>query len=231
MRRMVKEQLLKFDGKPLFPQRFAYTVPYPLSAAEKALYYAVTDYVRDEFNCADKLESEGRRGTVGFALTVLQRRLALSPEAIYQSLRRRRERLEERLRNEEEARARGRSLLAANGGIPEYDPDDLDEAPGAEAEDAEEAVVDQATAARTLKELRKEIATLARLEGEAGAVKRGGADRKWEELSKLLQSEHEMFDARGYRRKLIVFTEHRDTLNYLATRIRSVAADRELIHL
>ncbi|MCC6611674.1 MAG: DUF3883 domain-containing protein [Burkholderiales bacterium] len=229
MRRMVKEQLLKFDGTPLFPERFAYTVPYPLSPAEKALYDAVTDYVRDEFNRADNLESEGRRGTVGFALTVLQRRLASSPEAIYQSLRRRRERLEERLRNEEEARAHGRPLLAVNGEVPEYDPEDLDEAPGAEAEEAEEAVVDQATAARTLEELRLEIATLARLEGEAGAVKRGGADRKWEELSKLLQSEHEMFDARGYRRKLIVFTEHRDTLNYLAARIRSLLGRVEAV--
>ena len=94
MRRMVKEQLLRFDGTPLFPERLAYTVPYPLSVGEKALYDAVSNYVRDEFNRADKLESDGRKGTVGFALTVLQRRLASSPEAIFQSLRRRRERLE-----------------------------------------------------------------------------------------------------------------------------------------
>jgi superfamily II DNA or RNA helicase len=222
MRRMVKEQLLKFDGTPLFPERFASAVPYPLSAPEKALYEAVTNYVRDEFNRADKLQSEGRRGTVGFALTVLQRRLASSPEAIFQSLRRRRERLEERLREEETARACGVAIFRDNGSIPEYDPEDIDEAPGAEAEVAEETVVDQATAARTLEELRAEIATLAKLEGDAAAVKRSGTDRKWEELSKLLQSSKEMFDARGHRRKLIVFTEHRDTLNYLASRIRSL---------
>jgi superfamily II DNA or RNA helicase len=229
MRRMVKEQLLKFDGTPLFPERFAHTLAYPLSPPEKALYDAVTDYVRDEFNRADKLESEGRRGTVGFALTVLQRRLASSPEAIYQSLRRRRERLEERLRNEEQSRTRGRPVLATNGDIPEYDLDDLDEAPGSEAEAAEESVVDQATAARTLEELRLEIATLARLEGDAGTVKRSAMDRKWEELSKLLQSEQEMFDVHGQRRKLIVFTEHRDTLNYLAGRIRSLLGRVEAV--
>jgi len=229
MRRMVKEQLLKFDGTPLFPERFAYTVPYPLSAPEKALYEAVTNYVRDEFNRADKLESEGRRGTVGFALTILQRRLASSPEAIYQSLRRRRERLEERLRNEETARVRGAVVLTDSGTIPEYDPEDIDEAPGAEAEVAEETVVDQATAARTLEELRAEISTLAKLEGDAAAVKRSGTDRKWEELSKLLQSSKEMFDARGHRRKLIVFTEHRDTLNYLASRIRSIIGRIEAV--
>src|SRR4249919_1880468 len=98
MRRMVKENLLKFDATPLFPERIAYTVPYQLSNAEAQLYKAVTDYVRDEFNRAEKLENNKRTGTVGFALTILQRRLASSPEAIYQSLRRRRERLESRLR-------------------------------------------------------------------------------------------------------------------------------------
>src|SRR5215470_12704248 len=101
MRRMVKESLLKFDGTPLFPERLAYTVPYKLSTTEAQLYKAVTDYVRGEFNRAEALENDRRAGTVGFALTILQRRLASSPEAIYQSLRRRRERLESRLREME----------------------------------------------------------------------------------------------------------------------------------
>src|SRR5881396_2730777 len=98
MRRMVKENLLKFDGTPLFPERIAYTVAYKLSDPEAQLYKSVTDYVRDEFNRAEALENDKRAGTVGFALTILQRRLASSPEAIYQSLRRRRERLDIRLR-------------------------------------------------------------------------------------------------------------------------------------
>ena len=101
MRRLVKEQLLKFDGTPLFPERRAYTVNYALSDAEAELYKEVTDYVREEFNRAEALENDGRKGTVGFALTILQRRLASSPEAIYQSLKRRRERLEKRLREEQ----------------------------------------------------------------------------------------------------------------------------------
>src|SRR5712671_1118714 len=98
MSRMVKENLLKFDGTPLFPERIAYTVPYKLSDPEARLYKEVTDYVRQEFNRAEALENDKRAGTVGFALTILQRRLASSPEAIYQSLRRRRERLEKRWR-------------------------------------------------------------------------------------------------------------------------------------
>src|SRR5579863_1291598 len=106
MRHFVKEQLYTFDGRPLFPERLAYTVNYALSGREDALYQAVTDYVRQEFNRADELENNGRKGTVGFALITLQRRLASSPEAIYQSLKRRRERLEARL-NEQRGQKAG----------------------------------------------------------------------------------------------------------------------------
>lgn len=85
------------DGRSLFPERRACTVPYRLSHGEAELYEAVTDYVRDEMNRADRLREagDGRRGnTVGFARTILQRRLASSPEAIWRSLERRRRRLE-----------------------------------------------------------------------------------------------------------------------------------------
>src|SRR6266852_638539 len=140
MRRLVKEQLLKFDGKPLFPERRAYTVSYKLSDPEAALYKSVTDYVRDEFNRADALENEGRKGTIGFALTILQRRLASSPEAILQSLRRRRERLEKRLR-EEQILKRGGELQDINlekvSDLTDEDIDDLDDAPDAEVEQVE----------------------------------------------------------------------------------------------
>ena len=71
MRRMVKERLLKFDGRPLFPERIAYTVSYKLSDEEARLYQAVTEYVREEFNRADALANAKRAGTVGFALTIL----------------------------------------------------------------------------------------------------------------------------------------------------------------
>ena len=204
MRRLVKEQLLKFDGKPLFPERRAYTVSYRLSDAEAGLYKNVTDYVREEFNRADALESEGRKGTVGFALTILQRRLASSPEAIYQSLRRRRERLERRLR-EQQILKRGAAIqdevFQTVPILTEEDLDELDDAPDSEIEQTEETVVDQATAARTISELEAEIAILQSLEALALKVRRSGTDKKWEELSALLQNQAEMFDAHGHRRK------------------------------
>jgi superfamily II DNA or RNA helicase len=242
MRRMVKENLLKFDGTPLFPERIAYTVPYKLSDGEARLYKEVTDYVRQEFNRAEALRNDKRAGTVGFALTILQRRLASSPEAIYQSLRRRRERLETRLR-EVELLQRGASLAPMPLG-PTLDADDLedlDEAPDNEVETAEEQVLDQATAAATITELKAEIGTLAHLESLAAEVRRSGQDTKWRELSRLLA---EIFTSAGVsqvgepkvpygagpiakptpspRQKLVLFTEHRDTLNYLQRQIGSL---------
>ncbi len=241
MRRMVKESLLKFDGTRLFPERMAYTVPYKLSDAEALLYKTVTDYVREEFNRADALDNEKRAGTVGFALTILQRRLASSPEAIYQSLRRRRERMETRLRELELLRRGAEVGQAISAGVPVLDADDLDDledAPDDEVAVAEEEVLDQATAARSVVELKAEIATLTRLESLALSVRKSGEDKKWRELAALLG---EIFtsgaianlvaeDAAPYgaggitppvpspRQKLVVFTEHRDTLNYLQSR-------------
>ncbi len=222
MRRMVKENLLKFDGKPLFPERRAYTVNYTLSDEEMALYEAVTAYVREQFNRAEQLENEGRKGTIGFALTVLQRRLASSPEAIYQSLLRRRERLEKRL--QEARQAHGTAVtegpsLELRG---EEDWDDLDDTPDAELEQIEAQVVDNATAAQTLEELQAEIATLRTLEELAAHLRRSGVDRKWQELQKLIHDTPEMRAADGHRRKLVIFTEHRDTLTYLQRRLTTL---------
>src|SRR6266536_1009837 len=161
MRHLVKEQLYKFDGTPLFPERRAYTVNYKLSGLEETLYQEVSDYVCQEFNRADALENNGRKGTIGFALTTLQRRLASSPEAIYQSLKRRHQRLKRRV-EEEHLRQRGATLLAETGrwAIPE----DADELTAEEQEQLEEEVVDQATAARTMQELEAEIRILQGLE-------------------------------------------------------------------
>lgn len=221
MRRLVKEELLKFDGKPLFPERIAYTVNYDLSAEEAKLYTAVTEYVQEEFNRADNLNNE-RKTTVGFALTILQRRLASSPEAIYQSLRRRRERLEHRLA--EERLGKRASEFASD--FDDFDEDDL---PADEQEAFEENVVDHASAAATIAELEAEIHTLKRLESMANHVRVSGVDRKWDELSLLLQDNEMMFGEDKQREKLIIFTEHKDTLNYLTNKIRSLLGSDEAV--
>ncbi|MCY4071970.1 MAG: helicase-related protein [Chloroflexi bacterium] len=237
MRRMVKEKLLKFDSTPLFPERMAYTVSYKLSPEEEQLYTAVTQYVREEFDRAGALENDKRAGAVGFALTILQRRLASSPEAIYRSLRRRRERLQGRLQELEGLQRKGETGLIAAPAMLTLDSEDfedLEDAPEDEVEAQEGEVLDQATAAQTIDELQQEIGTLAGLETEAGRVLRRGRDTKWLQLEELLDKlfirtlaetpapygSGKIADpVPSPQQKLVIFTEHRDTLNYLHSRI------------
>ena len=243
MRRMVKEELVKFDGKPLFPERRAYSIFYELSDQEAMLYNVVTDYVKDQMNAADRLDGR-KKGSVGFALTILQRRLASSPEAIYQSLHRRRVKLELRL---QEARisARGQQLLRDE--MPRYpmmlrEPSPgrdhidaldemLDDLDGGEREDAEMELSDGASAAQTIDELDKEVKMLVFLEEKARELRDSQQDAKWREVNRILQDNGEMYREDGSRRKLIVFTEHKDTLNYLADRIRGVLGHPESVQI
>jgi hypothetical protein len=129
------------------------------------------------------------------------------------------------------------------------DVEDLEEAPDNEVEAAEEEILDQATAARTIGELKAEIATLGRLESLASAVRRGGEDRKWRELAGLLGEiftpaaivNHVAEELVSYgakdippptsspRQKLVVFTEHRDTLSYLDTRVSTLLGRKEAV--
>ena len=205
--------------------------------------------MRQEFNRADALDG-GRKGTIGFALTSLQRRLASSPEAIVQSLRRRRVRLDDRLT---EARSGGRDAHALDTldllvGLPGFIDDDLDnleDAPGDEQEAVEAQLVGQASAARTVAELQAEIAILQQLEDLAAQVRRSGRDKKWEELasildfglgiwdwglqSKIPNPQSKIPNPQSPIQKLVIFTEYRDTLNYLVARITTLLGRAEAV--
>ena len=124
--------------------------------------------------------------------------------------------MEQRLAEEQIGRRATAYSISASD---DYDDDDL---PAAEMEDTEERVVDQASAAQTIAELEAEIRMLKDLEHMADSVRQSGTDRKWDELSKLLQDDATMFEGDGTREKLIIFTEHRDTLRYLTDKIRSL---------
>jgi SNF2 family DNA or RNA helicase len=209
--------------------------------------------VEQEFNRADALKRQARWYRWLRADHILQCRLASSPEAIYQSLRRRRERLESRLRDLELLQRGAEAHPTTSTDLPTLDADDvedLEEAPDNEVQAVEEEILDQATAARTIAELKAEIGTLKRLESLALVVRRSGEDRKWRELAKLLgdvfteKSIANLF-AEGKpvpygshsvpppvfspRQKLVLFTEHRDTLNYLENRITTLLGRRDAL--
>jgi len=232
MRRLVKEDLYTFESKKLFPERKSYTVQYDLSPDEALLYTEVTKYVREEMNRAERLAAQQgdqtRRVNVGFALMTLQRRLASSPEAILKSITRRRERLESRLR-EERLTMRSGTLKDTAPHLTNDEWDDLDEeAPQEEREEVEQLLTDNATAAQNINELGIEITTLKDLEQLAKRVRHGELDAKWTQLTQVLDDE-KMTDANGNRRKLVIFTEFRDTLEYLAQRIRTKIGDRDAV--
>jgi len=235
MRRLVKEDLVTFDKKPLFPERIAQTIEYELSPLEMELYAAMTDYVREEMNRVERFaeQDQQRRVNVGFALMSLQRRLASSPEAILRSVVRRREKLESRLR-EERLLQHGRQLAGKLSrdkdvrGLTGDDLDDLDDLPQEEADEVEELVVDNATAAQTIEQLEIEIVRLKVLEDLATRLRRSGEDSKWVQLQTIIE-DPAMFRADGTRRKLIIFTESRDTLTYLADRVSNRLGRREAV--
>ncbi|MBT1176115.1 DUF3883 domain-containing protein [Bifidobacterium callimiconis] len=236
MRRMVKEDLLTFDGKPLFPERRAETVTYELSPGEAALYQDVTDYVRSGMNAAQLLHNDGKRASsIGFALTILQRRLASSPEAILRSLVRRRDRLTELLRRiEEDPESIAEAFEPAAGSptsLDDYDDlwEETDENGQGRLELELDTVVDSATAARTKEELAAEIGVLDDLVDEAKTVRLSGRDAKWSQLGDILQ--HKVLDTgtASQPHKMIVFTEHRDTLTYLERRIASLLGRPEAV--
>lgn len=225
MRRLTKEELYRFDGTPLFPERRAYTASYVLSPDEAALYDAVTTYVRDEMNRADRLADGNRRTSVGFALQILQRRLASSPAAIHRSLERRRVRMEARLAEERAGSTDGLKRPVNQAAPSGYDPDD-DDLPGAEAEAVEERLVDNATTAQTLHELEVEIAMLRDLEAQALRLKLSGQDTKWRQLESILDEPMMLDTVTGFRRKVLIFTEPKDTLDYLAQKIAARFGDQ-----
>lgn len=225
MRRVMKENLLTFDGKRLFPDRIAMTAEYELSPPELELYDHVTAYVRDEMNRADSIGADGdkrRRNAIGFALTILQRRLASSPEAILQSLIRREKWLQDHLREFEQFEKHVDWKAELDD---DFDPEEFADQ---ELEDLEEEIVNEASTARTKEDLIRELDVLRNLKNEAAEVRHSGEDRKWTELTGLLSSKH-MRDNDGQREKLIIFTEHRDTLTYLEEKIGTFLGDPKAV--
>jgi superfamily II DNA or RNA helicase len=206
--RRLKEDLKDLRGHRLFPDRHAVTVPFCLNREEYALYQAVTDYI----NRFLPNQPGRRKASAALARTVLQRRLASSTCAIHESLKRRSQKQQDLL-DELEAlppAARARRLAALQGRFsdPEQDDDDLDD-------EARTQVGDQYTAAAELDQLSAEVTVLKDLVEQARKVREQPAgDSKLAKLRECLQHAqfNELRDGRG---KLLIFTEHRDTLTYL----------------
>lgn len=205
--RRLKEDLKDMEGRRLFPDRHAHTIAFRLNRDEYDLYKAVTAYINEFLPQA----SGRKKQSVALIRTVLQRRLASSTLAIFESIRRRLEKQQALLKELEDLppAQRARRLAQLQGRLTdaEQDEDDLDEA-------ERDHLTDEFTAALELDQLRSEIAALHELLSRARRVRDQAADSKLSALHECLTRAEfkELSDGRG---KLLIFTEHRDTLKHL----------------
>jgi superfamily II DNA or RNA helicase len=222
--RRQKEGLRDERGAPLFVKREVLRREFELSPPELQLYEAVTAYIQQFLG-----QTGGQRGNaVALARTVLQRRLASSLGAIRSSLNKRAARIGDRIREVESLPAPARAAkLAEFRLIPDFDseqdPDDV-------TEESESAAVEGVVVAETLDAMRIEVKELERLIAQADAAIDSGEESKLAALRECLDSSELRSMHEDGRAKLLIFTEHRDTLDYLERNLREWGYSTCVIH-
>lgn len=219
--RRSKEDMKDLDGKPLFVPRNVQTRKITLTDSEMKLYYAVSNYVRTQYGKGLAKSSDRKKRNVAFALIIMQRRMASSTYALLHSLMRRKTRLEEILNDPKSA-----ILPDTSWNDIRYDSDDESESERWKMELMWETV----SVAENREELRKEIDTLNDMISAAKRITNGGDDiiRKgklgeFREALKTMESDHP-------GDKILVFTESKDTLQYLESNIKQWGYSVNVIH-
>ena len=216
--RRTKEEMVRFDGRPLYPQRRCDTLSYGLSPSEQALYEATTRYISEIYNRARVLNRSAAR----LAMSVFQRRQASSTYALMRSFERRLGRLDEAIDLVRAGRAddleRGQHRLASTPDFFETRTadEDADEAGGGEGHEAFEDRALGGIVAPALAQLREERREVEALLARARRLADEGEDSKFEKLRGVLRG------SRLAREKFIVFTEHRDTAEFLVRRLEGL---------
>ena len=213
--RRMKEDLKDFEGKPIFTNRHPKTIKFRLSEKEKRLYNELSKYVISQYNKA--LQSDKRRN-IAFALLILQRRMASSVYALFKSLERRKERLEALLKEPEPMKAH--ALI------------DIEEVEDYEEEKRweQERKWETLSIAENREELEREINTLNRLIDMAKEILREEAEVKLQELKKAIEEGFKKIREMGGNEKILIFTESKDTMEYLVKRIKSWGYSVNFIH-
>jgi len=212
--RRLKEDLKDFEGRPIFTRRFPKTIKFLLSEEEKDLYNEVSRYVIEQYNKA--LQSDKKRN-VAFALVILQRRMASSTYALLKSLERRKDRLEKILNGEEKQK----EIFVDYEEI-----DDLEEKERWKKEEEWESV----TVAKDPEELKREIRTLETLIEKAKAVIEREHEVKLRELKAAIEEGFRKIKEMNGNPKILIFTESKDTLEYLVKKISAWGYKVNFIH-
>ena len=206
--RRLKEDMVDFNGRPLFTLRHSLTITFKLSLEEYELYEAVSNYL----NRFLFIHGKGRiRQSIALTRTVFQRRLASSTYAIYESLKRRLQNLItlvnqlEGLTPSEQIKIlhkRGRILIDE-----EIEESDLED-------NEKDKLINEFTLAQKIDELKEEISYLQEIVKKAKAVYENSVDTKLKALKDCLERA-EFSELRDGKGKLLIFTEHKDTLFHL----------------
>ena len=212
--RRLKEDLRDFEGKPIFTRRFPITIKFRLTDKEKELYNEVSHYVIEQYN---KALANDKKRNVTFALTILQRRMASSTYALLRSLERRKERLEKFLKGEEKQRE-------ISGDFEESE--DLEEKERWKREEELESL----SLAKNPEELKQEIRELERLIEKAREIVKSENEIKLSELRKAIEEGFRKINEMNGRPRILIFTESRDTLEYLGKKIESWGYKVNFIH-
>ena len=224
--RRTKEEMVTFDGKPLYPKRNADTFSYDLTqgpVSEQALYDQTTNYLRFIYNRAKLLNKTAAQ----LALGVFQRRMASSTYALLRSLERRLQRLDSVI--EDVVAGRIDLVKLAKQAERLRDDDDpfdahtADEEAGGEGEEENERSEEEilgSFVATTIADLEIEKEYVSNLLTLARKVQELGHESKFERLRGIIE------DKRFRNEKLLVFTEHRDTLTYLKSRLDGLGFHR-----
>ncbi len=213
--RRTKEAMIYFperqpDGtwaaKPIFTRRIPHTVTFQIDGDEFALYQEVTQFIKRESRRAAEESNDPRARAIGFLMSLYQRRLASSAYAVRRSLENRARRLEEALKRAHE--------LAREAPPDLPDVDELEEMDEVERERVEQ-MIEAVTLAKNDEQVRREIEELRQLAQKARAV---GQEAKLAKLNALLREEG-FFDNPNQR--LLIFTEFKDTLDYLVEQLKA----------
>ncbi len=214
--RRTKEAMVYFperqpDGtwiaRKIFTKRIPHTVEFLMDGAEFDLYRDVTRFVKMNSAKAAAQGDDPRARAVGFLMSLYQRRLASSTYSLRHSLENRARRLEENLKRASE--------LAREAPPDLPDPDELEEMEESERERLE-SLLEAVTLARSGEQVRVEVTELRALAEQARKLE--GSDAKLAQLKSLLESEGFSTDP---EQRLLIFTEFKDTLDYLVERLRA----------
>jgi superfamily II DNA or RNA helicase len=206
--RRLKEDLRDLEGKPIFTNRYPKTIKFRLSDKEKKLYNELSQYVISQYN---KALQKDKKKNIAFALLILQRRMTSSTYALFKSLERRKQKLEELFKKSE---------LEKEKSYFSFDIEEFEEYNEQERWEKEKEW-ETLSLAETKEELYQEINILENLIKKANEIINEENEIKLTELKKAIEEGLKKIKEIQGNEKILIFTESKDTLDYLVQKIKS----------